>query len=167
MQAEHNQHGFHFDAYGVRVPAIVVSPWVERGVVDHTLYDHTSILKTLDDLYALSSKSPNTDRVKQANSLMGLLRIPKVGARVGRSEAPWTLGEPVPIDTAAQADAASAQPPETLTRSMQAFAAIAHQVRLQGMKDDVERQAHLDRAKGLKNEQDIRNFAIETLRAVR
>ena len=32
--------------YGVRVPALVVSPYVERGV-SHVVYDHTSIIKTI------------------------------------------------------------------------------------------------------------------------
>ena len=32
---------------GVRVPALVVSPWVERGRVHHSIYDHTSIIKTV------------------------------------------------------------------------------------------------------------------------
>ncbi|MGH8780044.1 alkaline phosphatase family protein [Paraburkholderia sp.] len=35
---------FGFDQLGVRVPAILVSPWVKQGV-DHTVYDHTSILR--------------------------------------------------------------------------------------------------------------------------
>ncbi|MGI8801612.1 MAG: phospholipase C, partial [Solirubrobacteraceae bacterium] len=33
--------------YGVRVPALVASPWVPRGVVSHTLFDHTSIIRTI------------------------------------------------------------------------------------------------------------------------
>ncbi len=33
--------------YGVRVPALVVSPWVERGAVSSVVFDHTSILSTI------------------------------------------------------------------------------------------------------------------------
>lgn len=33
--------------YGIRVPAFVVSPWVPQGQVAHTIFDHTSILRTL------------------------------------------------------------------------------------------------------------------------
>ena len=33
--------------YGVRVPALVVSPWVPPRTVSHTLYDHTTIIKTI------------------------------------------------------------------------------------------------------------------------
>ena len=36
-----------FGSYGVRVPAIIVSPWVARGSVCHTVFDHTSIIKTI------------------------------------------------------------------------------------------------------------------------
>jgi phospholipase C len=36
-----------FGRYGVRVPALVVSPWVGRGSVAKTLFDHTSIIKTV------------------------------------------------------------------------------------------------------------------------
>ena len=33
--------------YGVRVPAIVVSPWVPQAQASHTIFDHTSILRTI------------------------------------------------------------------------------------------------------------------------
>jgi phospholipase C len=36
-----------FGHYGVRVPALLVSPWIEPGSVSHTLFDHTSIMKTI------------------------------------------------------------------------------------------------------------------------
>jgi phospholipase C len=36
-----------FGRYGVRVPAIIVSPWIEARAVSHTLFDHTSIIKTI------------------------------------------------------------------------------------------------------------------------
>ena len=36
-----------FGRYGVRVPAIIVSPWLEPRTVSHTVFDHTSIIKTI------------------------------------------------------------------------------------------------------------------------
>jgi phospholipase C len=36
-----------FGRYGVRVPAIIVSPWIEPRTVSHTAFDHTSIIKTI------------------------------------------------------------------------------------------------------------------------
>ncbi|HRW09738.1 MAG TPA: alkaline phosphatase family protein [Caldilineaceae bacterium] len=49
-----NEGDFHFDRFGVRVPAIVVSSYVEPGTVfraeeGEAPYDHTSILATLRD----------------------------------------------------------------------------------------------------------------------
>jgi phospholipase C len=36
-----------FRRYGPRVPALVVSPWVNEREVSHTPFDHTSIIKTI------------------------------------------------------------------------------------------------------------------------
>jgi phospholipase C len=36
-----------FGRYGVRVPALIVSPWAEPGSVSATVFDHTSIIKTI------------------------------------------------------------------------------------------------------------------------
>ena len=61
--------------YGVRVPALVVSPYVERGV-SHVVYDHTSIIKTILLRFC---KRPDTAvrslgaRVAAANHLGSLL----------------------------------------------------------------------------------------------
>ncbi len=45
--------GFTFDRLGVRVPALVISPWVHKGRADHRVYDHTSVLATLRRLFGL------------------------------------------------------------------------------------------------------------------
>jgi phospholipase C len=45
---------------GPRVPLMVVSPYAKRGYVDHTYYDHVSILKFIErywDLPPLSERS--------------------------------------------------------------------------------------------------------------
>ena len=44
---------FGFDRLGVRVPAILVSPWVGEGIADHTVYDHTSLPATLKTMFGL------------------------------------------------------------------------------------------------------------------
>ena len=43
---------FAFDRFGVRVPTILISPYVARGC-DNTVYDHTSILRYVLEKYAL------------------------------------------------------------------------------------------------------------------
>jgi acid phosphatase len=39
---------------GTRIPALIVSPMAKKGVVDHTLYDTTSILKLITERYQLA-----------------------------------------------------------------------------------------------------------------
>ena len=46
---------FRFDRLGVRVPAILVSPWVGEGVADHTVYDHASLPATIKKMFGLPS----------------------------------------------------------------------------------------------------------------
>lgn len=43
---------YAFDRLGVRVPALLISPWVDR-CVDPTQFDHTSLLRYLTDKWAL------------------------------------------------------------------------------------------------------------------
>jgi phospholipase C len=80
---ENNRHGFEFDQYGVRVPAVVVSPLVPRGTIDHRVCDHTSILRTIEDAFALE---PLTRRDAVAASLLPLLSL-----TAPRADAPLTL----------------------------------------------------------------------------
>ena len=51
--ASANNPQFKFDRLGVRVPALLISPWVGTGRVDHTVYDHTSLLATVKKLFNL------------------------------------------------------------------------------------------------------------------
>jgi len=41
--------GFNFTRLVMRVPAILISPWVPRGLVDSVVYDHTALLATVID----------------------------------------------------------------------------------------------------------------------
>jgi phospholipase C len=66
-----------FRTYGVRVPALVVSPFTERASVSKVTYDHTSIIKTI--LLRFCRKNgqiPNMGaRVAKANHLGATLRL--------------------------------------------------------------------------------------------
>jgi phospholipase C len=44
-----------FDRYGFRVPFMMVSPWVRKNYVSHTVADHTSILKFIETRFNLPS----------------------------------------------------------------------------------------------------------------
>ncbi|KAJ3289825.1 hypothetical protein HDU76_007470 [Blyttiomyces sp. JEL0837] len=69
---------FKFDRYGVRVPALLISPYVRPGIVQHGLdypdpqYDHTSILKFVETLWDLP---PLTERDKNARGFEHLFDL--------------------------------------------------------------------------------------------
>lgn len=60
----HNEE-YTFDRLGVRVPALLVSPWVGKRV-ETTAFDHTSFLKYLIDKWEMG---PLGSRAAQANSI--------------------------------------------------------------------------------------------------
>jgi phospholipase C len=63
---------FRFHRLGPRVPAVVISPWVQQGVVDSTVFDHTSVIATVRELFDLGG--PLTDRDGAAATLTHLLQ---------------------------------------------------------------------------------------------
>jgi phospholipase C len=77
---------FGFDLLGVRVPAVVISPWINKGTIDATVYDHTSILRTVEERFGLA---PLTARDRDANSLGHLFARETL-----REDAPADLPEP-------------------------------------------------------------------------
>ena len=82
-------HGFSFDQLGVRTPAVIVSPYIAGGVVDHTVYDHTSIIATLSRLFDLGHL---TERDKAAAPLDHLLSL----SQPRNDDARTRLPEPAP-----------------------------------------------------------------------
>ncbi len=73
---EPGQLGFLFKRFGVRVPAVVVSPLIEEGTIARpsggTPFDHTSIIKTVQNCFALNQGNL-TNRDKNAPDLSCLL----------------------------------------------------------------------------------------------
>jgi phospholipase C len=59
-----------YDLYGIRVPAVVVSPYARKGDVTDVLHDHTSVLATIEQQWNLPSL---TFRDANAASLMDFL----------------------------------------------------------------------------------------------
>ena len=42
-----------YDRYGVRVPAVIVSPYARPDCVVHDVFDHTSVLRLVEDKWNL------------------------------------------------------------------------------------------------------------------
>lgn len=93
-----NHCGFDFRQYGVRVPAVIVSPLIPKGTVDHTVYDHASIPATLERLFGMS---PLTARDKNANDVRHMLSLP-----APRTDCPTQLNKPAPAAFILQRSAA-------------------------------------------------------------
>jgi phospholipase C len=101
--------------YGVRVPAFVVSPWVDPGTVSHTLFDHTSIIRTILELFVPETTADMGPRVAEAEHL-GRLLTRSEAAQSGdygpamRTIADWRAGAAThgviatPVPTIAEAD---------------------------------------------------------------
>lgn len=85
---------FDFTRLGVRVPAILVSPWVEKGTVDSSVYEHASLPATIRQLFNLPSAL--TARDQAANTFEKNL-----SRHTPRRDAPLNLpvpGEPAEVE---------------------------------------------------------------------
>lgn len=65
--------------HGVRVPTLLISPWVERGSVSHIRFDHTAILSTILRCYCddaagnIPSMGARTDAANDLGPLLSAL----------------------------------------------------------------------------------------------
>jgi phospholipase C len=81
-----NANHFDFTQLGVRVPAVIISPLIPKGLIDSTIYDHSSVLATVESIFGLL---PLTERDKQANTLNHLFSLSEL-----RKDTPTTLPAP-------------------------------------------------------------------------
>ncbi|HLZ17781.1 MAG TPA: alkaline phosphatase family protein, partial [Cyclobacteriaceae bacterium] len=147
---EINKHGFTFNQYGVRVPALVVSPWVPRNTVDGTMYDHSTIPATLR---ALRNQLPSlTKRDQQANNVLALLSLEQP-----RKDAPLTLPGPDEI-VASPASQAPVVEKDLDHGSVPGFAYLALRNNLDGVTVKQQRQGIRDGYEGLQTNDDLRKF---------
>jgi phospholipase C len=87
MTADASHFGFDFATYGPRVPAVVISPYVEKNRIDHRVYDHTSVLATLRAVFGGASFT--------ARDAKALTVLPLLTRNEPRQDAPTTLPDPV------------------------------------------------------------------------
>ncbi len=109
---DHFQDEYTFDRLGVRVPAILVSPWVGKGVLN-TQFDHTSLLKYLTDKWELGALG---DRVANVATFANAI-----------SEATPRTDTPVVIPSAPAGRATTVTPPE-LNGNQQALLALTQAI---------------------------------------
>jgi phospholipase C len=66
--------GFKFDRLGVRVPAILVSPWVQKGAVVDEVFDHASIPATVTKKF-IGEYADRSPRELAANTFLDYLSL--------------------------------------------------------------------------------------------
>jgi phospholipase C len=81
-QSDPGEEGFRFDRFGVRVPTVLVSPWIQSGTVFRSTtnvpYDHASILATLRDWLSISeSLMLKSQRIVAAPTFDDVLNLPQ------------------------------------------------------------------------------------------
>ncbi len=72
---------------GARVPAFIVSPWVQKRGVSHLTFDHTSILKTIVTRFLHENPPQLGERVNRANGLENVLSAPSIVTTTGTATA--------------------------------------------------------------------------------
>jgi phospholipase C len=122
-----NPNGFNFNRYGVRVPAVLISPYVAPGSIirpppnpaDGITYpfDHTSIIATVRELF-IDGAPPLTRRDAIAPHLLSALSL-AVPANDGPASVDAGFGEPPVPEVQNRADAQ----PNGMQRNLSAAAA--------------------------------------------
>jgi phospholipase C len=69
---------FNFDRLGVRVPAVLVSPWIPRGTVVNDVYEHASIPATATRWLLPGFTGQRTPREATAATFLDLLSAPAI-----------------------------------------------------------------------------------------
>jgi phospholipase C len=113
--------GFAFDRYGVRVPAVLVSPWIPPGSIvrppagSKYPFDHTSIIATLSKLFDLGNF---TERDKAAPHLLDALSL-----SAPTNNGPREVTLPTVSPTPAELAVAHQAPPNGMQQSLANLAA--------------------------------------------
>jgi phospholipase C len=105
--------GFDFGSFGVRVPAVIVSPWVPKGSVIRppggTPFDHTSIIATLRKLFPFA---PLTARDAAAPDLLAALNGD------GTNDGPALISAPEPTPSDPELASATAAKPNGMQAAL-------------------------------------------------
>jgi phospholipase C len=84
-----NVSEFSFAQYGIRVPAVLISPWLEKQVISDDL-DHTSLLRYVTDMWGLG---PLGARTAAAKSFASSWKV----AGAMRTDVPANIPEPTTL----------------------------------------------------------------------
>jgi len=98
--------GFKFDRLGIRVPAVLVSPWVPAGTIVDRTFDHASIPATVTKRFLPGYSAGRSPRETSADTFLDLLtlatpRQDELGFQLPGAAVPRAVGaRAVPIERA-------------------------------------------------------------------
>lgn len=112
---DQNDHHFHFDQLGIRVPAIIVSPYIPAHTIEHTVYDHSSVPATVEEVFLGGAHLTARDAAAQTFTHLLTLGAPRTGGDAppvlpepANSQIPPPPAELAPTDTSGPLDPAQA-----------------------------------------------------------
>ena len=149
-----NKYGFGFDRFGVRVPALLISPRAQRNLIDHRTHDHSTVVAMLEELWpdlggAFTARDGK--QVAEHSTPAGLLdNDPR--------DCPHTLADPKPTDCPPDDDQpftdagevfglppmrthTASAPAATPSETTAGFAHIAHLIDANAMQPQAQEQA--------------------------
>jgi phospholipase C len=144
------QRPFSFDRLGVRVPAIVISAYTEKGTVigatpadAASIFDHSSILATVARRFGLPFLS---SRDRAANTLEVALN--RATGRLSGDEAPLRLPNPAsseafpPTARALVTREMGAPAPQQVSKNQRSMVALAHALNLEMVSQNKHSELH-------------------------
>jgi len=125
---------FAFDRYGVRVPAVLISPFIKRQTIVKTEFDHTSIPATVKSVFGLGNSLTRRDAKANVFSDVPQLARPRTDVP-GFSKATTAKLAPLALDeeTISETElinrkAAGRVSSEPLTELQQSLVDLAHKL---------------------------------------
>jgi phospholipase C len=143
QDSKYNQNGFLFDRYGPRVPAVVISPLIPHNVIDHRLYDHTSVLATIEHRFGIVGM---TNRDRSATPLLPLVQLSAPRFTPVSLPDPAPPFQPETLAAAAIAAVLGAQPVDKGSLPAILYAALQQDLKLSPQN----RQQILEQVKGIR-----------------
>jgi phospholipase C len=147
------------------VPAVVVSPLIPAGTVDHTPYDHASVPATLERLFEFAAL---TARDEKAADVLGLLKLP-----TPRIDCPATLVNPAPPTVTVAAAPSGVEPsvtddqPLPTSGNVRGFLAIAAKTDLElSAGTDAEKAAIVQNHHKIKTRGNAKNYVTGVMAKV-
>ncbi len=120
---DYHHQEYSFLQYGVRVPVVLASPWIAKGKICSTLFDHTSLLKYMTDIWNLG---PLGERTRQAMTFESILLANP------RNDTPTSV---TPSTSSYSSNGTAAPATASLTGNQKSMLALSHLLEVEANED--------------------------------